>query len=245
MIKNFAADNAELLRRASNGDKLAHNELVIQNMGLVHSIVRRFMGRGYETEDLFQIGCIGLIRAAKRFDESFGVQFSTYAVPMIIGEIKRFIRDDGIIKVSRSLKDIAAKAAFIKDKFVKATGEEPTVSQLADELGLSAAELATALDSQLPPQSLYITADDGNGESKPLIDRIESNETPVDDMLSRVLVQQILSELNDRDRQIVKLRYFDLKTQTQVAQSLGISQVQVSRLEKKILLKLREKITDE
>ncbi len=245
MIKNFAANNAELLRRASNGDKLARDELIIQNMGLVHSIVRRFTGRGYDVEDLVQIGCIGLTRAAQRFDESFGVQFSTYAVPMIIGEIKRFIRDDGIIKVSRSLKDIAAKAAFIKDRFIKTTGAEPTVNQLADELGLSAAELAAALDSQIPPQSLYISTDDGNGESKPLIDRIESNENPVEDMLSRVLIGQLLTELNERDRQIVKLRYFDLETQTQVAQKLGISQVQVSRLEKRILLKLREKITDE
>ncbi len=245
MIKNYAADNSELLRRAAEGDENARNDLVTQNMGLVHSIVKRFIGRGHDAEDLFQIGCIGLIRAAERFEISFGVQFSTYAVPMIIGEIKRFIRDDGIIRVSRSLKEIAAKAAYTKERIIKDTGREPTVCELAAELGLSPAELATALDSQLPPQSLYLTTDDGGGESRPLIDRIESDDDPVDDMLSRMLIKQLLCELPEREQLIVRLRYFQHQTQARVAERLGISQVQVSRLEKKILLKLRAQITDE
>lgn len=245
MIKDYAANNTNLLRRAVEGDEKARNELITQNMGLVHSVVRRFVGRGHDTEDLFQIGCIGLIRAAERFELSFGVQFSTYAVPMIIGEIKRFIRDDGIIKVSRSLKDIAAKAAHAKERHIKSTGQEPTVSELAKELDLSPAELAAALDSQLPPESLYMKCDDGNSEGRPLIDRIESKDDPLENMLSRMLIRQMLTELPERDRQIVTLRYFRRKTQSQVAETLGISQVQVSRLEKKILLKLRQKIVDE
>ena len=245
MIKNYAADNSELLRRAADGDGNARNDLVTQNMGLVHSIVKRFIGRGHDAEDLFQIGCIGLIRAAKRFDISFGVQFSTYAVPMIIGEIKRFIRDDGIIRVSRSLKETAAKAAYAKERILKDTGREPTVCELAAELELSPAELAAALDSQLPPQSLYITTDDGGGESRPLIDRIESDNDPVEDMLRHMLIKQLLNKLPEREQMIVHLRYFQHQTQAQVAQKLGISQVQVSRLEKKILLKLRAQITDE
>ena len=154
MIKDYTETNSSLLQKAADGDESAREELITRNMGLVHSVVRRFIGRGHETEDLFQIGCIGLIRAVERFDPSFGVQFSTYAVPMIIGEIKRFIRDDGIIKVSRSLKTIAAQAAQIRDRVTKDTGREPSVSELASELGISPAELAAAIDSQQPPQSL-------------------------------------------------------------------------------------------
>lgn len=244
MIKDYTETNSSLLQKAADGDESAREELITRNMGLVHSVVRRFIGRGHETEDLFQIGCIGLIRAVERFDPSFGVQFSTYAVPMIIGEIKRFIRDDGIIKVSRSLKNIAAQAAQIRDRVTKATGREPSVSELADELGISPAELAAALDSQQPPQSLYITTDDGSSEGKPLIDRLESEDDPVDEMLSRLLLRQTLSSFGERDRKLIYLRYYQHRTQTQVAEQLGISQVQVSRLEKKILLKMREKLED-
>lgn len=244
MIKDYTETNSSLLQKAADGDESAREELITRNMGLVHSVVRRFIGRGHETEDLFQIGCIGLIRAVERFDPSFGVQFSTYAVPMIIGEIKRFIRDDGIIKVSRSLKTIAAQAAQIRDRVTKDTGREPSVSELASELGISPAELAAALDSQQPPQSLYITTDDGSSEGKPLIDRLECDDDPVGEMLSRLLLRQTLSSFGERDRKLIYLRYYRHQTQTQVAEQLGISQVQVSRLEKKILLKMREKIED-
>ncbi len=245
MIKNFAAENAELLKKAADGDAAARDEIVIKNMGLVKSVVRRFDGRGYETEDLFQIGCVGLIRAAERFDSSFGVQFSTYAVPMIIGEIKRFIRDDGIIKVSRSLKDIAYRAAQIKEKKIKETGQEPSVLQIAEEMGISSAELAVALDSQLKPQSIYMTADEKDGEGRELLEKIESPEDGVEEMLNKMLIKQIMSKLDKRERAIVTLRYFERSTQAQVAEFLGISQVQVSRLEKKILQKMRSLIVEE
>ncbi len=245
MIRDFATENAELLKKAREGDLGAKDDLIIKNMGLVNCVVRRFLGRGYETDDLFQIGCVGLIRAAKRFDSSFGVQFSTYAVPMIIGEIKRFIRDDGLIKVSRGLKDIAYQAAQIKEKRIKETGCEPTVMQIAEEMGISSAELAMALDSQLKPQSIYMTTEEKDGEGRSLIEKIESPDDEVGDMLSRVLIRQIMGELDERERTIVTLRYYDRNTQAQVAEFLGISQVQVSRLEKKILLKMRRKIEEE
>ena len=241
MIKDYAADNAWLLKRAADGDADARNELIVCNMGLVHSVVKRFLGRGYERDDLFQVGCIGLIRAAERFEADFGVKFSTYAVPMIIGEIKRFIRDDGMIKVSRSLKDIAVRATYIKERILKETGVEPSVTEIAAELEITAAELATALDSQRIPQSIYATID-GDGEGKTLIERVESDKDEVDEMLNRVLLEQAMSDFCDRDRQIIYLRYFRQKTQTQVAELLGISQVQVSRLEKKILFNLRTKL---
>lgn len=245
MIRDFAAENAELLKKAAGGDVEARDELIVRNMGLVSSVVRRFSGRGFEADDLFQIGCVGLIRAAERFDSSFGVQFSTYAVPMIIGEIKRFIRDDGIIKVSRGLKEIAYRAAQIKDKKIKETGQEPTVAEIAEEIGVSSAELAAALDSQLKPQSIYMTTDEKDGEGRTLLEKIESPDDEVGKMLDRVLIRQIMGELDEREKLIVTLRYFERNTQAQVAEFLGISQVQVSRLEKKILLKMRNKIAEE
>lgn len=245
MIKDYATENAVLLERAKDGDESARNQLIEQNLGLVKSIVRRFLGRGHEAEDLFQIGCIGLIRAAERFDSSFGVKFSTYAVPMIMGEIKRFIRDDGIIKVSRSLKETATNALRIKERIINETGREPTLSEIAKELNIPVADLATAFEAQVKPESLYVTLDDGKGESKPLVEKIESKEDDVANMLDRVAISSALKDFPQRDREIVYLRYFRQRTQAEVAKKLNISQVQVSRLEKKILLKLRSILAGE
>ena len=245
MIKDYALENAALLERAAGGDETARNQLIEQNLGLVKSIARRFLGRGHEAEDLFQIGCIGLIRAAERFDSSFGVKFSTYAVPMIMGEIKRFIRDDGIIKVSRSLKETATNALKIKDRIINETGREPTLSEIANELNIPVADLATAFEAQVKPESLYITMDDGRGESRPLVEKIESKEDEVAKMLDRVAITSALKDFSQRDREIVYLRYFRQRTQAEVAKKLNISQVQVSRLEKKILLRLRTILSQE
>ena len=242
MIKDYALENAALLERAAGGDETARNQLIEQNLGLVKSIARRFLGRGHEAEDLFQIGCIGLIRAAERFDSSFGVKFSTYAVPMIMGEIKRFIRDDGIIKVSRSLKETATNALKIKERIINETGREPTLSEIANELNIPVADLATAFEAQVKPESLYITMDDGRGESRPLVEKIESKEDEVAKMLDRVAITSALKDFSQRDREIVYLRYFRQRTQAEVAKRLNISQVQVSRLEKKILLKMRKNV---
>ena len=245
MIKDYALENAALLERAAGGDETARNQLIEQNLGLVKSIARRFLGRGHEAEDLFQIGCIGLIRAAERFDSSFGVKFSTYAVPMIMGEIKRFIRDDGIIKVSRSLKEAATNALKIKERIINETGREPTLSEIANELNIPVADLATAFEAQVKPESLYITMDDGRGESRPLVEKIESKEDEVAKMLDRVAITSALKDFSQRDREIVYLRYFRQRTQAEVAKKLNISQVQVSRLEKKILLRLRTILSQE
>lgn len=240
MIKDYAVDNSLLIQRVAIGDEDAKNELILQNMGLVHSIVRRFLGRGHEAEDLFQIGCIGLIQAAKRFDPEYGVMFSTYAVPMIMGEIKRFIRDDGIIRVSRSIKETAVKAMKASEQLRLKSGREPSVAEIADALDISAAELAAALESQVAPQSLYIQAEDGEG--KALIDKLESDEDKFAELLDKLTINQAMQDFADREKLIIYLRYYRLETQACVAKKLGISQVQVSRLEKKILGKLREKI---
>ncbi len=231
-----------LLVRATAGDKEAQDLLVEQNIGLVHSLVRRFLGRGQEAEDLFQIGCIGLIKAVRRFDLSFGVRFSTYAVPVILGEIKRFLRDDGVIKVSRSLKETAFRAGSLREELAKQTGTEPTVGELADRLGISPAELSAAMEATRTPESLYATADDGTKESAALVDRLESEDSPETDVVNRLTIHRLLSELEGRDRTVLFLRYYKGKTQTEIASQLGISQVQVSRIEKKVLTKMREKM---
>ena len=234
--------NDILLSKAAAGDKNAQNLLVEQNTGLVHSVVKRFAGRGYDAEDLFQIGCIGLIKAVQKFDLQFGVRFSTYAVPLILGEIKRFLRDDGIIKVSRSLKETAFRAGTLRETLTKTTGREPTLGELADALGISAAELSVALEATCPTESLQGTWDSGTEETTPLLDRIEGNATTESELVNRLTLRRLLEELEGRDRTILFLRYYKEKTQTEIAARLGISQVQVSRIEKRILAEMRKKM---
>ncbi len=238
-------NNEELLKRLADGDLSAKNLLIENNIGLIHNIVRRFLNRGHEAEDLFQVGCIGLIKAVDKFDINYGVKFSTYAVPMIMGEIKRFIRDDGIIKVSRSIKETAVKAVAIRERITAEHGREPTVTELADELSVTPEELSFALDAGLHPESLYATGDDGSSEIKPLIDRIECPENYENNTIDRLLINELVSALDEREQRIITLRYFKQKTQAQVAAELGISQVQVSRIEKKLLLKMRQTILAE
>jgi RNA polymerase sporulation-specific sigma factor len=233
----------ELIKNAKAGDKKAQTLLVEKNVGLVWSIVKRFQNRGYETDDIFQIGCIGLIKAIKKFDNSFDVKFSTYAVPMIIGEIKRFIRDDGIIKVSRSLKEVSNKARVTKEVMSKELGREPTISEMATRLNISAEELVMAIEAGCTPESLYSTIGEGDNSPVLLIDRIngDSNHNEVD-LIDKIALRQVLDTLGPREKQIIILRYFKEKTQFQIAKMLGISQVQVSRIEKKILEEIRKKI---
>ncbi len=237
-------ETLELIKKAKNGDKNAQAKLVEKNVGLVWSIVRRFQNRGYEAEDLFQIGSIGLIKAINKFDESYNVRFSTYAVPMIIGEIKRFIRDDGIIKVSRSLKETANKARLTKEMLSKELGREPSVNEIAAELDIDVDELVMAMDAGMAPESLYSTVNEGDSTPVLLIDRIDSDSSDNEhDIIDRIALQQILDTLPSREKQIIILRYFQEKTQVQIAKMLGISQVQVSRIEKKILEEIRKKIS--
>lgn len=236
-------DNIELIKKAKNGNKYAQDMLVENNVGLVWSIVRRFQNRGYETEDLFQIGCIGLIKAINKFDESYDVKLSTYAVPMIIGEIKRFIRDDGMIKVSRSLKEMSNKVRVVKDVMSKELGREPSILEMAQRLDTSPEELVMAIEAGYAPESLYNTVGDSDSSPMLLIDRIDADNGEVEiDLIDKIDLRNVIDSLKPREKQIIILRYFKEKTQVQIAKMLGISQVQVSRIEKKILTEIRKKI---
>lgn len=245
MIKSYATDNEELLKKAKNGDNEARKLLIVENMGLVYNVVKRFLGRGYDEEDLTQIGSIGLIRAVERFDLSYNVKFSTYAVPMIIGEIKRFIRDDGIIKVSRSLKEMAYNASKVREKLIKETGDEPTLTKIAELMKVTTEELSLAIESQAKPHSIYESFDNGKAEGVCLADRLESKSDEIGNMVNRVTLKQLLGELSERDKKLMHMRYYNMKTQAQTAEMLGISQVQVSRLEKKILNEMRKKLKND
>ncbi len=232
----------DLISRAQQGDSSAENFLVENNIGLVRSVVKRFMNRGCEYDDLVQIGSIGLLKAIKKFDLSYSVRFSTYAIPMIIGEIKRFLRDDGMIKVSRNLKEIANKANIIKETLEKDFGREPTIAELASELDVSKEELVMALDSVHATQYLYETIHQDDGSPILLIDKIDCNEGEDIGLIDRIALKEMLTSLEPKERQIIMLRYFKDKTQCQIAEMLGMSQVQVSRIEKKIILKLRQSV---
>lgn len=232
----------EIIKKAQNGDKESESYLIIQNLGLVRSVIRRFQNRGYEYEDLLQIGSIGLLKAIKKFDNSYNVKFSTYAMPMIIGEIKRFLRDDGMIKVSRNLKEIAAKAYMYREALEKDNGREPTLSELAAELEITKEDLVIALNSQNSIHSLHEPINQDEGSPIELIDKVQNEKFQEFDVINRIILKETLSSLEHRERQIIILRYFKELTQCQVAEILGISQVQVSRSEKKILGKLREMI---
>ena len=242
MSESDDRNKTKLIEMAKSGDKEAQALLVENNMALVWSIVRRFQNRGYESEDLFQIGCIGLIKAINKFNSSYEVKFSTYAVPMIIGEIKRFIRDDGMIKVSRSLKETSNKARIIKEIMSKELGREPSVNEMALRLNIAPEELVMAIEAGVSPESLYNSIGEGDNSPLQLIDRIEGESGDKEsDIIDKIALQQILETLKPRERQIIVLRYFKEKTQNQIANMLGISQVQVSRIEKKVLREIRRK----
>ncbi len=234
-------DNLETVRLAQGGDMEAKGLLIKENSGLIWSIVRKFSGRGVETDDLFQIGAIGLIKCINRFDLSYNVKFSTYAVPMIIGEIKRYLRDDGMIKVSRPLKELALKAKFMKESLYIKNGEYPTISELAKALETDVDTLLPALEATKDVDSIYSTITQSDGSETYLLDRLADKKFEDNSVEEKIALNEIINNLPIRDKQIISLRYFDDKTQTQIAETLGISQVQVSRLEKKILKEIRER----
>ncbi len=233
-------DTLELIERAGKGDKEARDKVITDNIPLVWSIVRRFTGRGHELQDLFQIGTIGLIKAIDKFDNSFDVKFSTYAVPMITGEIKRFLRDDGMIKVSRSLKETAGKVRLVQEGLSKQLGREPTIEEIGKELDIEVEDIAMAVSANSEVESLYKTIYQGDGSAIYLIDKLELTSDEEEDLLNKIALQKAMDTLEDKDRELIKLRYYMNWTQTDIAKKLGISQVQVSRLEKKILKKMRE-----
>lgn len=228
-----------LIAKSHQGDKKARNTLVEENIGLVYSIVRRFLGRGIEMEDLVQIGSIGLIKAVDKFDTGFEVQFSTYAVPMIAGEIKRFLRDDGMIKVSRSLKENARKVFSARERLEKCLGREPCMQELSAETGLSGEEIVMAMESSAEVDSIYRTIYQGDGNAISLEDRLEEKDNPNERLLDHLVLQEVMDSLEEQEKKLIEMRYFEDKTQNQVAAALSMTQVQVSRMEKKVLKKMR------
>ncbi len=229
----------DYIRKAKNGDEFAKEQLVVNNSPLIKSIINRFKGKGIDYDDLYQIACIGFLKSIKNFDESFSVKFSTYSVPMIIGEIKRYMRDNGAIKVSRSLKILANKINKFIDVYTSENINSPTLEYIANKFNVSEEDVTLALDSAKLPLSIYDKFDDEE-DAPNLIDKISVGDTE-EKIVDKIHLRNIISALNDRERKIVILRYFRDKTQGEVAKSLGVSQVQISRLESKILDKLRLK----
>lgn len=225
--------------KSQQGDKEARDYLVEKNIRLVWSVVQRFMNRGYDPDDLFQIGSIGLIKSIDKFDLSYDVRFSTYAVPMIIGEIQRFLRDDGSVKVSRSLKEIGNKIRKKKDELTKQFGRSPTINEIAEALEISPEEVVHAQEASKAPHSIHETVFENDGDPITLLDQIADQDSNWFDKLS---LEEAIRGLSERERLILYLRYYKDKTQSEVAERLGISQVQVSRLEKKILFEMKSKI---
>lgn len=230
----------ELIARSQNGDTEARDCLVNNNIRLVWSVVQRFMNRGYEADDLFQIGCIGLLKAVDKFDLNYDVKFSTYAVPMIIGEIQRFLRDDGTVKVSRSLKELANKVRRTKEELYKHLGRSPTVGEVAEALGIRPEDVVFAQEANRVPTSIHETVFENDGDPITLMDQIADEN--MGKWFDQIAIKDAISRLSERERLIVYLRYYKDQTQSEVAQRLGISQVQVSRLEKRILKTIRDQI---
>lgn len=226
----------ELIRLAQDGDRDAAERLVTENSGLIWSIARRFIGRGVETEDLYQLGCMGFLKAVEGFDTAFGTQFSTYAVPKISGEIRRFLRDDGAVKVSRSLKEHAATIKGVRNKLTGLLGREPTIQELSDQTGLTPEEIALAETATAATESIH----QETGEDGFCLENILTDTESEERMVEKIALRQAVERLPERERMVIQLRYFHCLTQQRVAKVLNVSQVQVSRIEKKALEKIRE-----
>lgn len=229
-----------LITKSQQGDKKARDTVFEENTGLIYSVAKRFVGRGVEMEDLIQIGSIGLLKAVDHFNASFEVKFSTYAVPMIAGEIKRYLRDDGILKVSRSLKENCVRIYSAREKLEKELGREPVMEEIAQSAQLSVDEVVMSLESGAEVESLHKIIYQGDGNDISLIDRLQEKENGQDAALNRIFLDEILKKLDARERQLIYMRYFKDMTQTEIAAEIGISQVQVSRMEKRILKQLKD-----
>ena len=238
-------NDMKIIERAQKGSKEDMTKLIEDNSRLVWSIVRRFNGRGYDVEDLYQIGSIGLIKAIQRFDTSFEVRLSTYAVPYILGEIKRFISDDGPIKISRSIKELNIKIIELQKEYLNKYGKEISLEQLAKELKTSKEDIAMALDSARPINSIEDSQyrDNKTDKTISLIDQLSSGKDEENEITNRIAIKKLISELKDNEKEVILLRYYKGKTQMQVAKILGITQVQVSRIERKVLDGMKRKLT--
>ena len=239
-------ENSVLIERTQAGEKEAREVLVEQNLGLVRHIVKRFSGRGHETEDLFQIGVIGLMKAIDKFDTGYDVKFSTYAVPLITGEIKRFIRDDGMVKVSRTLKENGIRVKYARERLGTSLGREPTMEEIAREATLTVEEVVLAMEANVQVESIYKSVYQNDGNEIFMVDQLaDDKRDEQENVLNHLVVSQLLGELPQKEQTLIRLRYSQDKTQTEVAKVLGISQVQVSRMEKKILLSMRCRMAGE
>ena len=236
-------ENEVLIEHMQAGEKEVREVLIEQNLGLVHHIVKRFLNRGYDTEDLFQIGVIGLIKAIDKFDPSFDVKFSTYAVPLIAGEIKRFLRDDGMVKVSRTLKENGSRVKYARERLSLRINREPTLQEVSKEAGLTIEEVILAMEANVQVESIYQSVYQNDGNEIYMVDQLaDKGKDEQEKMLNHLVIKQLIEGLPETEQKLIRLRYYQDKTQTEVAKMLGISQVQVSRMEKKILLGLRERI---
>lgn len=240
----FENDNNSI-KKAQEGDKFEMERLIRQNSGLIWSIVKRFSGRGFELEDLYQIGCVGFIKSIKRFDTSFDVKLSTYTVPYVLGEIKRHIRDNGAIKVSRSIKELQVKIKQLQEEYKSKNEEDITIEELSKKLKISKEDIAIALEASRPVESIDNTYKSEKGEkSISLIEKISTEDNYEDIITNKIALKDAISKLEPKDRKIIMLRFFKEKTQSEVAKILGVSQVQVSRAEKKILQKMKNILVD-
>ena len=238
-------EDIQKIEKAQSGDKNALEELIEENNGLIWSIVKRFYGRGHEPEDLYQIGCLGFIKSIKRFNIDFEVKLSTYAVPYMIGEIKRYIRDDGPVKVSRSIKDLGIKIRELQREKMNKQGRKPKIQEIAKELKVDLEDVILAMEATNSVESIEGTKHINNkdGKSISLLDTLSTEKNEEETITNKLAIGQLIKDLKDREKEIILLRYYKEKTQAQVAKILGISQVQVSRLERKILENMRRKMT--
>lgn len=233
--------NTEDIIKAQEKSEEAMEKIITNNSGLVWSIVNRFLGRGYSKEELYQIGCIGLIKAIQRFDVKFEVKISTFAVPYIMGEIKRFLRDDGPIKISRSIKELGTKIREIQRDYLAKNGKDIKISEIAKILNTKVEDIAQALEASKPLDSIDEEIYEGD-DTQSKISKISNNKDEMGELVNKITIRDLIKGLEKREQEIILLRYYKQKTQNEVAKSLGISQVQVSRIEKKILMQMREKI---
>ena len=239
-----SSETMELLRRSKAGDRQAREELIEGNLRLVLSVIQRFAGRGESVDDLFQVGCIGLIKAIDNFDaENHDVRFSTYGVPMIAGEVRRYLRDNSVIRVSRSIRDVAYRVLQCKEALITRLGREPTLEEISKELEIPLEEVSRALDAVCAPASLYDPVYSDGGDPLTVMDQVRDTKNTEDGWMEHITLQNAFRALNDREKQILSLRFYDGKTQMEVASALGISQAQVSRLEKGAIGAMRKSVS--
>lgn len=238
-------NNVKDIIEAQNGNQDAMEMLIENNKGLVWSIVKRFSGRGYELDDLYQIACIGFIKSIKRFNTSFDVRLSTYAVPYILGEIKRYIQNDGPIKVSRSLKELNAKIDVVEKEYFKRNGREIGLEELSKELKVSKEEITLALDSKNPVNSIYEMQGNDDEDGLNLLDKLSTNMDEQNLITNKIAISQLINDLGEKEKQVILLRYYRGRTQTEVAKIIGVTQVQISRIEKRVLDSMKKKLTED